>query len=191
MAHSNEGWCIWLTGLPGAGKSAIAKSLKQELETQGIRVQVLRLDTFRDIIVPDPQYTETERDIVYNTLVFIAKLLTGNGVNVILDATANRRRWREAARGEVKNFYEVYVECPLEECMEREANRTDNLVISGLYKKALERRRSSETSTEGLGQMVGIDVSYEEPVNPELVIDSSLKSPLESAKIIINKIILK
>lgn len=190
MVHSDEGWCIWLTGLPGAGKSTIAKSLKQELETRGIGVQVLRLDAFRNIIVPEPQYTETERDIIYNTLVFIAKILTRNGVNVILDATANRRRWRDAARVEITHFYEVYVECPLEECMEREANRTDNLVISDLYKKALERRRNGQTSSEGLGQMVGIDVPYEEPVSPDLKIDSNTMNPEDAAKIVITKIIL-
>jgi adenylylsulfate kinase len=192
VTNSDKGWCIWLTGLPGSGKSTITKELKQELEAKGIGVQVLRLDAFRKIIVPEPQYTETERDIVYNTLVFIAKLLTRNGVNVILDATANRRRWRDAARDEIEQFYEIYIECPLEECMEREAGRTDNLVISGLYKKALERQRSGETSTEGLlGPVVGIDVPYEEPLSPELVMDSKMKTPLESAKIIIEKIILK
>ena len=191
MVHSGEGWCVWLTGLPGSGKSTIARSLKEEMASRGIGSQVLRLDAFRKIIVPEPQYTETERDIVYNTLVFIAKLLTQNGINVILDATANRRRWRDAARDEIEKFYEVFIDCPLEVCMEREASRTDNLVISGLYKKALERRRIGETSTDGLGQMVGVDVPYEEPLSPDLVIDSNSTAPLEASVIIIDSLMLK
>jgi adenylylsulfate kinase len=75
--------------------------------------------------------------------------------------------------------------------MEREANRTDNLVISGLYKKAIERQHGGESATEGLGQMVGVDVPYEEPTTPELVIDSNSTTPKDASVIIIVKLILK
>ena len=185
----SKGWCIWLTGLPGSGKSTIAQELERELKAREINVQVLRLDTFRKVIVPQPKYTETERDIVYNTLVLIAKLLTRNGVNVVIDATGNRRRWREYAREQLESFSEVHIKCPLELCMEREAGRTDNLVIRDLYQKALERRQKGETSTEGLGQMVGVDVPYEEPEAPELVIESNKVEPPKAAEIIVQNLI--
>ncbi|MCK5559068.1 MAG: adenylyl-sulfate kinase, partial [Thermoplasmata archaeon] len=177
------------TGLPGSGKSTIAQELERELNAREIKIQVLRLDAFRKVIVPHPKYTETERDIVYNTLVLIAKLLTQNGVNIVIDATGNRRRWREYAREQHEIFYEVYIKCPLETCMAREAGRTDNLVIRDLYKNALERRHKGETSTEGLGQMVGVDVPYEEPEAPELIIESDKVDPQEVAIIIIQNLI--
>ncbi len=184
-----QGWCIWLTGLPGSGKSTIAQELERALKTREITVQVLRLDAFRNIIVPEPKYTETERDIVYNTLVLIAKLLTRNDVNVVLDATGHRRRWREYACQELPDFYEILIKCPLEICMAREAARQDNLVIRDLYKNALERRQRGETTTEGLGQMVGVDVPYEEPDRPDLIIDSDKVEPQEAAELIFQKLI--
>jgi adenylylsulfate kinase len=195
-----DGWAIWITGLPGSGKSTIAKEMKKLLRKKGIDVQILRLDEFRRTLAPKPRYTEEERDVVYNTLILMAKFLAKNGVNVIIDATAHRNKWRNKGKEEIKNFFEVYVECPLKECMEREANRKDDLVVSNLYKKALQRLERREKIDEKeishkecgeqlspLGQMVGIDVPYEKPSAPDVTIKSVEVDANSAATVIIKK----
>jgi len=178
-----EGWVVWLTGLPGSGKTTITKKLLEKLEKENMKVEHLRMDEIRKILTPERKYTEEERDHAYRALVLIAKLLSKNGINVIIDATGHRRKWRELARELIPNFFEVYVKCPLEVCMEREAKRRDDLVLSNLYKKALRRLQTGE-KVEGLGEVIGIDVKYEEPENPELVVESDKLSPEESSGII-------
>jgi len=176
-----EGWVVWLTGLPGSGKTTITKKLLEKLEKENMKVEHLRMDEIRKILTPERKYTEEERDHAYRALVLIAKLLSKNGINVIIDATGHRRKWRELARELIPNFLEVYIKCPLEVCMEREARRRDNLVLSNLYKKALRRLQTGE-KVEGLGEVIGIDVKYEEPENPELVVESDKLSPEESSE---------
>ncbi|RLI43796.1 adenylyl-sulfate kinase, partial [Candidatus Bathyarchaeota archaeon] len=107
-----EGWCVWVTGLPGSGKSTVAKALLRKLDKQNIQAQIVYSDMLRKVVTPAPKYTEEERDMVYGALVFVAKLLTQNGVNVIIDATGNRRRYRDKARKEISKFIEAYVRCP-------------------------------------------------------------------------------
>jgi adenylylsulfate kinase len=176
-------WVVWLTGLPGSGKTTITKNLLKKLEENNIKAEHLRMDEIREILTPEKKYTEEERDYAYRALVLIAKFLFKNGINVIIDATGHRRKWRELARKLIPSFFEVYVKCPIEVCMQREANRKDNLILSDLYKKALKRLKTGKR-IEGLGEVIGIDVEYEEPKNPELVVESDELSPEESSRMI-------
>ena len=175
-----NGWAVWITGLPGSGKTVRAKALLDKLRQQKIKIEYLRMDEIRKILTPEKKYTEEERNHAYRALVLIGKFLTENGINVIMDATGNRNVWRELARELIPNFAEVYVKCPLKICMERESKRKDNLLVSNLYKKAIERMKNGE-KINGVGQMIGIDVPYEEPDNPEMIIDSDKLSIKESS----------
>jgi adenylylsulfate kinase len=125
-----SGWCVWITGLPGSGKSTIAHLLSKELRSLGIHVCVLSSDALRKVMTPNPRYTEEERDVVYGTLVYIAKLLTDNGVNVIIDATGNRRKYRDNARREISQFMEEreVKTVKVEEIMERAVKVRDKLL---------------------------------------------------------------
>ncbi|MBU7034799.1 MAG: adenylyl-sulfate kinase [Theionarchaea archaeon] len=178
-------WVVWLTGLPGSGKTVIAREL---MELLCVPVEMLRLDEFRKKLVPDPQYTEQERDLVYNAVGVMASLLASHGVNVVVDATAHRKKWRDRAREQISSFYEVYVKCPLEVCMKRESERKDNLIVSDIYRKALERKRKLEKGTSvqksDVGDVIGVDVMYEEPEHPELVIETNITTPEEGARMI-------
>ncbi len=175
-----EGWCVWLTGLPGSGKSTIAKVLIDKLMNNGIKAQIVSSDELRKVVTPVPKYTEEEREVVYGTIVYVAKILTKNGVNVIIDATGNRRRYREKAREEIKNFMEVYLYCPLETCIKRESRRIETFQApKDIYKKAL----------EGKSTVPGIGVPYEEPLNPELRIDTEKLNPDACAKKILDLIV--
>jgi len=175
-----NGWAVWITGLPGSGKTKRAKELLKRLEQKNVKVEYLRMDKIRKILTPERNYTEEERDHAYRALVLLGKFLTEHGTNVIIDATGHRKVWRELARELIPNFAEVYVKCPLETCVERESNRKNNLVVSDLYKKAMKRLKTGE-DVDDIGEMIGIDVPYEEPEKPELIIDSKKLSIKESS----------
>lgn len=176
-----KGWVVWLTGLPGSGKTVRARELLKKLNEKNIEIEYLRMDEIRDILTPKKKYTEEERDCAYRALVLISKFLSDHGINVILDATGYRRVWRELARKIIPKFVEVYVECPLEICMKRESERKDNLILSDLYKKALRRMKEGK-EIDGLGEVIGVDVEYEKPKKPDLVIESDKLSPKESSE---------
>jgi adenylylsulfate kinase len=172
-------FAVWFTGLPGSGKTAIASRTASILRQKGFDIRILQLDEIRRVLTPSPKYTDEERDIVYASLGYMAKLLTECGVNVFIDATANRRKYRNAARSIIPNFAEVFVRCPLPVCMEREARRKAVFSPKGIYKKAA-----------GYGATVpGVNVPYEESLRPEIVIDSDKMKPDESAQKVADSII--
>jgi adenylylsulfate kinase len=176
-----KGWAVWLTGLPGSGKTVRARELLKKLDEEQINYEYLRMDEIRKILTPQQEYTEKERDHAYRALILIAKFLTDNGINVIMDATGHRKVWRDLARELIPKFAEVYIKCPLSVCMKREASRKDNLIVSNLYKKALNRKSRSKKKRL-VGQVIGIDVPFEEPDKPELLIESYKFNPEESSK---------
>jgi adenylylsulfate kinase len=172
-------WVMWFTGLPGCGKTTIAEKVKTILSEKGIRTRILQLDEIRRAITPKPKYTEEERDIVYASLAYMAKLLMEEGVNVIIDATANKRRYRDFARRLIPNFAEVFIRAPLPVCMEREAERKAKFSPKDIYKRATVERAA----------VPGVNVVYEEPLSPEIVVDTTIMNSDESAGHIADKIL--
>lgn len=150
---------LWITGLPGSGKSTVADALK-EIRPDFV---ILRMDALRKIVTPEPTYSDEERDMIYRGLVFLAKTIAELGHHVIIDATGNRRRWRDLARQLIPQFAEVYLRCPLEKCAEREKQRADRRgAPKDIYRKG------------GEGWPVpGVSAPYEEPLHPEVVIDTA------------------
>jgi len=137
----------------------------------------------RKVVTPKPKYTEAERAMVYNAIVFVAKLLKSNGVNVIIDATANRRKYRDQARRKISRFIEAYVRCPLEVCIKREDQRGKTFYApEGIYNKAFTRQSAT---------VPGVGVPYEEPPNPEVVIDSDKLDPSQCAERILEVLVEK
>ncbi|MBI4699455.1 MAG: adenylyl-sulfate kinase [Nitrospirae bacterium] len=156
-------WAIWITGLPGSGKSTVTSAVKEKIPD----AVILRLDELRKIVTPEPTYSDAEREYVYRALIFTAKTLHELGHKIIIDATGNKRAWRELARDLIPDFHEVYLKCPIGLCMEREKTRVDtHAAPRQIYEKG------------GKGWPVpGVNVPYEEPDNPDVVIDSEKESP--------------
>jgi len=178
-----NGWCVWVTGLPGSGKSVVSEALLKLLNQKDIGAQLLSSDALRKILTPKPSYSLEERDIVYATLVYIAKLLTQNDVNVVIDATGNLRNYRENARKQIPKFIEAYLECPLEVCMEREAKRGKTFYAPRqIYNKALEGKAPT---VPGVGQ------PYEPPLNPEITINTTQHTPEQAAQKILDFILTR
>jgi adenylylsulfate kinase len=172
-------FAVWFTGLPGSGKTVIASRSAAILKNEGIEVKILQLDEIRKVLTPDPKYTDDERNIVYLSLVYMAKLLVENGMNVFIDATANKRKYRDTARNLIPQFAEIFIRCPLDICMEREAHRKAAFSPKGIYIKAA---RSG-------ANVPGVNVPYEEPLNPIAVIDSDRIRPDMSAEKAVSAIV--
>ncbi len=171
----NSGWCVWVTGLPGSGKSVVSRALIELLNQKGVPVQLLSSDELRKTLTPKPTYTLQERDVVYSTMVYIAKLLTQNGVNVLIDATGNLRRYRDDARAQIPRFVEAYLDCPMDVCMQREAERKETYnAPTQIYQKAMQNKSSS--TVPGVGQ------PYEAPLSPDVVIKNYTLTPEEAAQ---------
>lgn len=177
---AETGWCVWVTGLPGSGKSVVSEALLRLLDENGVRAQLLSSDRLRKVMTPQPTYSLEERDIIYGGLVYIAELLTRNGLNVIIDATGNLRRYRDRARKQIPRFIEAYLKCPMDICVEREQKRqATHFAPRKIYFKALKGQAST---VPGIGQ------PYEEPLDPEIVLDGVSCSPKECAERIFSKI---
>lgn len=168
---ANVGFTLWFTGLSGAGKSTLADILKQHLRERGRLVEILDGDEVRTHLSKGLGFSREDRDINIKRIAFVAKLLTRNGVATISAAIAPYREARVWARQEIGNFVEVYVKCPLEVCRQRD--------VKGLYKLVDEGKIKNFT---------GVDDPYEEPENPEVVVETDKESIEESVQKIFAKL---
>jgi adenylylsulfate kinase len=164
-------WAAWVTGLPGSGKTTIAAVMADLLKARGVHVKVLNVDDVRKVLTPQPTYSQEERAIVYAAMAYMAKLLVDEGVNVIIDATGNLRRYRDVARGLIPDFVEVYVQCPLEVAIRREEARKAGGAPKDIYQKG----RTGKSST-----VPGVNVAYEPPEAPLVILDTEKLSAADA-----------
>jgi len=166
------GFTLWLTGLSGAGKSTLAAAVSQELRRHGIRVEVLDGDEVRQNLSQGLGFSRADRDTNIRRIGYVAKLLTRNGVAVITAAISPYRAVREEVRGDIRAFVEVFVKASLDECIRRDTK--------GLYRRALAGE---------IPQFTGVSDPYEEPLAPDLVIDTEQESVPGSAARVIERLI--
>ena len=163
-----KGFTVWFTGLPSSGKTTLARMLEKELKERGFSVEVLDGDEVRERLSKGLGFSKEDRDENIWRIAYVARLITNSGGVAITCAISPYRDLREKARMEIGRFIEVYVRCPVEECIRRD--------VKGLYKKAL----SGE-----IKNFTGISDPYEEPLNPETIVGTHRETPEES----LNKII--
>ncbi len=155
-----EGFVVWFTGLPSAGKSTLARRLEQALRQRGVGVEVLDGDEVRQRLNRALGFSKEDRDENIRRIAFVARLLAQHGVAAITAAISPYREVRDEARREIGRFVEVYVKCPLEVCIQRD--------VKGLYRRALAGE---------LLNFTGVSDPYEEPLHPELVIETDRETP--------------
>jgi protein-L-isoaspartate(D-aspartate) O-methyltransferase len=168
-------WAVWITGLPGSGKSVIARAAARALRARGREPVVLELDEIRQAITPSPTYTDDEREAVYRALVYIGSVLVAAGIPVIFDATAHRRAWRELARASLPAFAEVQLTCPLDLCRRREADRPRGHAPADIYAK----------SARPGARVPGVNLGYELARAPELTLDTAAETVETAAAAIV------
>jgi adenylylsulfate kinase len=166
------GFCIWLTGLPSAGKTTIARELLGPLRATGWFAELLDGDEVRKGLSSDLGFDRRSREAHAGRVSFVAKVLARNGAIPIVALISPYRSSRARARDEIGRFVEVYVNTPIAVCEQRD--------VKGLYKKA----RAGE-----IKEMTGVDDPYEVPEHPDIVVDAVGKSPAESAAFIRSELV--
>ena len=166
-----KGFTLWFTGLPCSGKSAVADRVADILKERGLRVERLDGDIVRQDLTRDLGFSKEDRDENIRRVTFVARLLTRNGVAVLTSFVSPYRKVRARSRKEIGNFIEVYVKCSLEVCIERD--------IKGMYKKALNGE---------IKEFTGISDPYEEPLDPEILLETDKESLEKSASKVIQRL---
>jgi adenylylsulfate kinase len=164
----SQGFTIWFTGLSGAGKTTISQLVEKELRGRHLKVEVLDGDIVRTNLSKGLGFSREDRDTNIRRIAFVANLLARNGVAVIVAAISPYRNTRDEARALIGDFVEVFVKCPLEVCVDRD--------VKGLYKKAMEGKIEGFT---------GVSDPYEEPLKPEVVLETDCVTPDVSARRVI------
>ena len=169
MLHNDRGFTLWLTGLPGAGKSTLAKAARDDLMGPGGRIEILDGDEVRTKLGQGLGFSKKDRDTSVRRIGFVARLLSCNGVVVIVAAISPYRDVRDEVRRDHEGtFVEVFVDCPLQELIRRDTK--------GLYAKALRGE---------IPHFTGVSDPYESPLSPDIHIRSDVETVAESrAKIV-------
>ena len=158
---------IWLTGIPGSGKTTLALELKKFYEQKGLPIDILDGDEVRKTLSKDLGFSPEDRKEHNRRVIFVAQILSKNGVTTIVPLISPYRETRDFARKEIPNFVEVWVKASVDECKKRDPK--------GLYKKALAGE---------IKNLTGLQAPYEEPQNAELILDTEKQNVEESVDLI-------
>lgn len=170
----SSGATVWLTGLSGAGKTTICRRVEEKLAAAGLPVERLDGDVVRQQLCADLGFSREDRFRNIERVAYVAKLLTRNRVIVLASFISPYRSMRDYARKEIGPFIEVYAKCSLEECIRRD--------VKGLYRKAINGE---------IAYFTGISDPYEEPEQPELVVDTEQETEEASAAKVVEYLIAR
>ncbi len=167
-----RGVTVWFTGLSGAGKTTISRRVADRLSESGILVERLDGDVVRQSLTRDLGFSAEDRNRNIERVTFVAKLLTRNGVVCLAAFISPFEEMRETARHEIGEFLEVYVKAPMDVLLARDTK--------GLYRKAMAGE---------IPNFTGVNDPFEEPVNPNLVLETDKLSEEECAQAVIDLLV--
>src|SRR6476661_1435709 len=168
------GFVLWFTGLSGAGKTTIANIVEPELERRGFVVDHLDGDIIRTHLSKGLGFSKEDRDANIARIGWVASRLARAGAVVIVSAISPYEEMRRHARSLVEEhapFVEIHVATSLEECARRDPK--------GLYAAAFAGE---------IDEFTGVSAPYEEPIEPELRLDTSGRTPSESAATVLERL---
>ncbi len=167
------GWTLWFTGLHGAGKTTIAKKLADILRKKNFPVILLDGDELRKSVSSDLGYSLDDRNKHMKRVADVCKVISENGILAIASVASPTEKSRAYARQVIKNMFLVYVKCPLDLCERRD--------VKGHYKKAREKKNQFE-------HFMSVSSNYEEPKNPDIILNTDKESVEESVSKLITKL---
>lgn len=170
-SENQKGVTLWFTGLPCSGKSAVADRVAEILRERGLRIERLDGDIVRKSLTRDLGFSKKDRNENIHRVTFVAKLLTRNGVIVLTSFISPYREVRAYACEEIGSFIEVYVKCSLDVCIKRD--------VKGMYEKAIKGE---------VKEFTGISDPYEEPLDPDILLETDKEELEESAAKVIEKL---
>jgi adenylylsulfate kinase len=166
-----KGLTCWFTGLSGSGKTTVTFALAKKIQEKypNIKIEILDGDEIRENLCKDLSFSKEDRMINIQRIAFLAGKISKHGVLVLVPVIAPYQEARDKARALSENFCEIYVKASIEEVTKRD--------VKGLYKKAL----SGE-----IKNFTGISDPYEEPKNPDLIINTEKETLDESVEKVLN-----
>ena len=168
QAPTDQGFTCWLTGLSGAGKSTIATELSKSLNSLSVPCEVIDGDVIRKYLSSDLGFSSKDRETNVLRIGYVCGLLNKHGINTIAALISPCNEARNKVRDSLDNFVEIYVDCPLVECIKRDPK--------GLYQKAL---------SGDIPEFTGVSSPYNPPDHPEII----LKTNEEDIKQSVQKIL--
>ena len=169
----SQGFTLWFTGLSGAGKTTLTNELVPQLKERGVKIEVLDGDEVRTNLSKGLGFSKEDRDTNIRRIGYVARLLSRNGVGVIVAAISPYREIRDEVRKDVEasgaTFIEVFVKASLDTLVQRD--------VKGLYKKAIAGE---------IANFTGVSDPYEEPLTPDILVSSDTETVEESAAKIID-----
>jgi len=163
-----KGFTLWFTGLSGSGKTTLSRQIEENLLERGMKVEVLDGDVVRTNLSKGLGFSKEDRDTNIRRIGFVCNLLTRNDVVAIAAAISPYRDVRDENRKLIGSYVEVFCKCPLEVLKDRDPK--------GLYKKV---------AAGEIKHFTGVDDPYEDPVDPEVLVETNDETPEESAAKII------
>ncbi len=171
----NRSHVLWLTGLSGSGKTALAHAVQESLAASNFQVVCLDGDKIRQGLSSDLGFSREDRKENIRRISEMAKLLADTGkivlVSVISPYEADRLQAKTIIGAE--RFSEIYVSCPLEVCIQRD--------VKGLYRRAIAKE---------IPEFTGISSPYEEPTEPALKLNTDRMSKVDCAALIVQMVSL-
>ena len=161
MGNLSKAWAIWFIGLHGSGKTTIAERLAEILRKNKVPLVILDGDKVRKIISSDLGYSLEERNTHMKRVVDLCKKMVERGLLCIACVASPTEKSREYARQQLENIVTVYVKCPIEVCEKRD--------VKGHYKKARNKEK-------GFENFLGISLNFEEPKNPDIILNTDRES---------------
>jgi adenylylsulfate kinase len=168
----SQGFTLWFTGLSGAGKTTLTNEIVPQLKARGVKVEILDGDEVRTNLSKGLGFSKEDRDTNIRRIGYVARLLSRNGVGVIVAAISPYAAVRDEVRKDVEAngaaFVEVFVKASLDTLVGRD--------VKGLYKKAIAGE---------IANFTGVSDPYEAPEHPEILVSSDTETVVESAEKII------